>query len=164
MMSTHSSPNLSPARSARARRAFSSPNAQRGVGMIEVLVAVLILAIGLLGVAALQATALRNSQGAMERSQGVVHAYAIFDSMRANPAAARAGDYNIGMTCNAPAVGTLAQSDLNSWVTIMQRDLGPTACGAVACVADLCTVTVRWDDSRATGGVANQSFTTTSRI
>jgi type IV pilus assembly protein PilV len=108
--------------------------------MIEVLVAVLILAIGLLGVAALQATALRNSQSAMERSQGVVHAYAVFDSMRANPVAARGGDYNVGMSCNAPA------------------------CGSVACVADVCTVTVRWDDSRATGGVSNQSFTTTSRI
>jgi type IV pilus assembly protein PilV len=161
-MSIHSSSNIRPAR--RARGSFASPNAQRGVGMIEVLVAVLILAIGLLGVAALQATALRNSQSAMERSQGVVHAYAVFDSMRANPAAARAGDYNVGMTCNAPGVGTLAQSDLNSWITIMQRDLGSTACGSVACVADLCTVTVRWDDSRATGGVSNQSFTTTSRI
>jgi type IV pilus assembly protein PilV len=81
-MSIHSSSNIRPAR--RARGSFASPNAQRGVGMIEVLVAVLILAIGLLGVAALQATALRNSQSAMERSQGVVHAYAVFDSMRAS--------------------------------------------------------------------------------
>ena len=147
-----------------ASRRLSSPHAQRGAGMIEVLVAVLILAIGLLGVAALQATALRNSQSAMERSQGVVHAYAIFDSMRANPAAARAGDYNIGMTCNVPGGGTLAQNDLRNWVTIMQRDLGPTACGSVTCAPDNCSVTVRWDDSRATGGVVNQSFTTSSRI
>jgi type IV pilus assembly protein PilV len=153
--------------SRRLRRTLSSPSAQRGVGMIEVLVAVLILAIGLLGVAALQATALRNSQSAMERSQGVVHAYAIFDSMRANPAAARAGDYNLAMAaapCGAPAAGTLAQNDQRAWITIMQRDLGPTACGSIACVADQCTVTVRWDDSRATGGVTNQMFTTTSRI
>jgi type IV pilus assembly protein PilV len=146
------------------RRSLSSRHTQRGVGMIEVLVAVLILAIGLLGVAALQATALRNSQSAMERSQGVVHAYAIFDSMRANPAAARAGDYNIGMTCAPPAGGTLTQNDLNAWITIMRRDLGQTACGSVNCVGDTCTVSVRWDDSRASGGVTNQSFSTTSRI
>jgi type IV pilus assembly protein PilV len=151
-------------RRAPQRRAVSFPKSQRGVGMIEVLVAVLILAIGLLGVAALQATALRNSQSAMERSQGVVHAYAIFDSMRANPAAARAGDYNIGMTCAPPGAGTLAQNDLGSWITIMRRDLGPTACGLVNCVGDACTVTVQWDDTRASGGVSNQSFTTTSRI
>lgn len=151
-------------RRAFRRGAMSSSSAQRGVGMVEVLVAVLILAIGLLGIAALQATALKNSLSAMERSQGVVHAYAIFDSMRANPAAARAGDYNLAMTCVAPAGGTLAQNDQRAWLTIMQRDLGASACGSINCVVDACTVVVRWDDTRGTGGVVNQSFTTTSRI
>lgn len=145
-------------------RVGRSRRAQRGVGMVEVLVAVLILAIGLLGIAALQATALKNSLSAMERSQGVVHAYAILDSMRANPAAARAGDYNMGMTCIAPAPGTLAESDQNAWITIMRRDLGDSACGSINCVADACTVVVQWDDTRGTGGIVNQSFTTTSRI
>ncbi|MBP6748106.1 MAG: type IV pilus modification protein PilV [Xanthomonadaceae bacterium] len=145
-------------------RALRSRRAQRGVGMVEVLVAVLILAIGLLGIAALQATALKNSLSAMERSQGVVHAYAILDSMRANPAAARAGDYNLGMTCAPPAAGTLAENDRRNWIAIMQRDLGASACGSINCVVDACTVVVQWDDTRATGGIVNQSFTTTSRI
>lgn len=143
---------------------MSSSSGQRGVGMVEVLVAVLILAIGLLGIAALQATALKNSLSAMERSQGVVHAYSIFDAMRANPAAARAGDYNLAMTCVVPAGGTLAQNDQRAWLTIMQRDLGSTACGSINCVVDACTVVVQWDDDRATGGIVDQSFTTTSRI
>jgi type IV pilus assembly protein PilV len=65
------------------------------VGLIEVLVAVLVLGIGLLGVAAMQATALRNSQSSLERSQGVMHVYTILDAMRANPQAARAGGYNM---------------------------------------------------------------------
>ena len=60
------------------RRALS----QRGAGLLEVLIAVLVMGIGLLGIAALQATALRNAQSSMERSQAVVQAYAILDSMR----------------------------------------------------------------------------------
>lgn len=136
----------------------------RGVGLIEVLVAVLVLAIGLLGVAAMQAMALRNSQSSLERSQGVVHAYTILDAMRANPVQARAGAYNIGMTCVAPGGGSLVSNDLNAWITVLQQNLGPTACGQVNCVGPMCTVSVRWDDSRGTAGSVTQTFTTTSRI
>ena len=46
--------------------------------------AVAILAFGLLGIAALQATALRNSQSSYERSQAVSLTYSILDRMRAN--------------------------------------------------------------------------------
>ena len=58
----------------------ASAHQQVGVTLIEVLVAVLVMAIGLLGIAALQATALRNSQSSLERSQAVVHTYAILDA------------------------------------------------------------------------------------
>lgn len=137
----------------------------RGVGLIEVLVAVLVLAIGLLGVAAMQATALRNSQSSLERSQGVIHAYAILDAMRANPDAARAGTYNIGMTCAVPtAAGNLVEIDRRAWIAAIQQDLGQSGCGQIACPAGLCTVTVRWDDSRGSGGITTQQFSTTTRI
>ena len=52
--------------------------------MIEVLVAVLVMGIGLLGVAAMQATALRNNQSALERTQATIQTYSILDAMRAN--------------------------------------------------------------------------------
>lgn len=146
------------------RRAPRSAAAVRGVGLIEVLVAVLVLAIGLLGVAAMQATALRNSQSSLERSQGVMHVYTILDAMRANPQAARAGGYNMGMTCAPPAAGTLITSDQNVWITTLQQNLGPTACGQVACAGAVCTISVRWDDSRGTAGAVAQTFTTTTRI
>jgi len=71
---------------ARRHAAFAS----RGVSLLEVLIAVLILAIGLLGVAALQASALRNSQSSLERSQAVIYTYTILDSMRSNTANAHA--------------------------------------------------------------------------
>ncbi|MFZ5638029.1 MAG: type IV pilus modification protein PilV [Pseudomonadota bacterium] len=151
--------------SAGARRhAPRTASAIRGVGLIEVLVAVLVLAIGLLGVAAMQATALRNSQSSLERSQGVVHVYTILDAMRANPQAARNGAYNMSMTCTVPGGGGLVDEDKRAWMTAVQNNLGPTACGQVQCVGALCSITVRWDDSRGSSGSTTQTFSTTTRI
>ena len=140
------------------------PMAVRGAGMVEVLVAVLVLAIGLLGVAAMQATALRNSQSSLERSQGVVHAYTILDAMRANPELARNGAYNMAMTCAAPGAGNIVANDQRMWIQTLQTNLGASACGQVQCVGDRCTITVRWDDSRGTAGSAAHNFSTTTRI
>lgn len=144
-----------------ARAAFScalrsSPLRQTGVGLIEVLVSVLILGVGLLGIAAMQATALKNSQSSLERSQAVVQTYAILDAMRANRDLALSGSYNLAsMQCSLPGGGTLAQNDLKEWIHAIKQSFGKpdtdtTACGQVSCNAELCTVTVQWDDSRGT--------------
>ncbi len=132
--------------------------------MVEVLVSVLVLAIGLLGAAAMQATALRNSQSSFERSQGVVHVYAILDAMRANAQVARQGGYNMPMTCAPIAAGNLSADDRNLWLQTLRNNLSQSACGQIDCVATVCTITVRWDDSRGTGGVAAHTFSTTTRI
>jgi type IV pilus assembly protein PilV len=144
------------------RRGLS--RADRGAGMVEVLVSVLVLAIGLLGVAAMQATALRNSQSSYERSQGVVHVYTIFDAMRANPVVARAGGYNMPMTCAPGGGGGLVDSDRNLWLQTLRNNLSQSACGQIDCQAGVCTVSVRWDDSRGRGGLAAHTFSTTTRI
>lgn len=126
---------------------------QRGAGLVEVLVAVLVLAIGLLGIAAMQATALRNNQSSLERTQATIQTYSILDAMRANAEAARAGAYNIARTCALPmATGTLAQRDLLRWFQDMRGSLGATTgtCGTITQAGDVFTVTVEWDDGRAT--------------
>lgn len=152
-------------RFARRRPSPSGRASVAGVGLIEVLVAVLVLSIGLLGVAALQATALRSSQSSLERSQGVIHAHSIFDMMRANAAEARTGAYTMGMTCTVPAGGSVSANDKRTWIQSMQQDLGTEACGQIDCVAPFCTVTVRWNDSRAGGETATaQQFRMVSRI
>lgn len=147
------------------------PAAQRGYSLIEVMVAVLIMGIGLLGIAAMQATALKNGQSSLERGQAVVQSYAILDAMRANRDRAIAGDYNLAsMTCTVPsATGTLAQNDLNSWITALKNTLGSgagndtTTCGQINCVGDtptqsnVCTVTVQWDDSRGSASAATST-------
>ncbi len=54
----------------------------RGFSLIEVLVAVLVLSVGLLGVAALQTFSLRAGQVAYERTQAANFAYEVADQLR----------------------------------------------------------------------------------
>ncbi|MBB1088047.1 type IV pilus modification protein PilV [Lysobacter sp. SG-8] len=148
---------------------------QAGMSLLEVMIAVLILAIGLLGVAALQATALKNSQGSLARSQAIMESYAILDSIRASIPVAAINDptakaaaialYQMARTCAPPAAGaTLPVNDQRRWIQTMQRTLGATSCGTIACNGTVCTVTVEWDESRATGGVQNFSISTVSQL
>lgn len=160
------------------RNQSSRPQLQRGVGLIEVLIAVLVMAIGLLGIAALQATALRNNSSAMQRSQAVIQTYAILDAMRANLPGVSAGAYNqAAKVCTNPTAGsgaTQAERDLNTWLNGLQAAMGEssTTCGQVSCVVTAtpnaprldCTVNVTWDDSRGTGGASVQTITTRSRL
>ncbi|MDQ8051256.1 type IV pilus modification protein PilV [Luteibacter sp.] len=150
---------------------------QSGVGLIEILIAVLVMAIGLLGLAALQAAALRNSQSSLERSQAVVLSYAILDSMRANVVEARAGLYDIG-TCDAspgtgPSAATpanLGAADRAAWIAALKAELGANGCGQITCAAvpgteaRNCKVIVRWDDSRGTAGDREHEISTTVRL
>lgn len=158
----------------RRQPAFRS---MAGISMIEVLVAVLILVFGVLGVAALQMTALRNSQSAMQHSQGVALTYAMIDRMRADALQGRIGSYNLGnlgsdlggtgttvWTCALPDAGTLPQNERREWMQQVQAELGPTACGIIDCDDANCAVGVRWDDSRGTAGDANQRLITRTRL
>jgi len=77
----------SPARPARQ-------HAQAGFSMIEILVAIVVISLGLLGLAGLQAASLRNNQVAYFRSIASQQAYDMMDRMRANLAGVRAGNYN----------------------------------------------------------------------
>ena len=134
--------------------------------MIEVLIAVLIMGIGLLGMAAMQTTALRNSQSAMERSQAAMQAYSILDSMRANADAARIGQYNLATaTCIAPAAdGSLARTDLIQWFGTMQAEMGTDSCVQITCGSLQCNVTLSWNDTRGSGGDAAQTFQAGTRL
>lgn len=145
----------------------SAPRHVRGMSLIEVLVSVLILGIGLLGIAAMQSLALRGGQGSMESSQAVMQATSIIEAMRANPA--NAGGYNIGKTCSASAVSATGQVglDLKYWIGELKSTVGAagdtTTCGEITGCPAACVVTVSWDDSRAGGGTG-RSIVTETRI
>ncbi|WP_425493083.1 type IV pilus modification protein PilV [Novilysobacter antarcticus] len=165
--------------SSRRRAGRSGPRAvykcradSSGVGLIEVLIAILVMGIGLLGIAAMQATALRNSQSSLERSQAVIHSYGILDAMRANLPVARAGGYNTpGFVCVPPATDTtLVAADHARWIKAIEDSMGEDACGRIQCLPIVnsesrsCTVTVRWNDARATEGSDEQQIQTVSRL
>lgn len=59
---------------------------QKGFTLIEVMIAVLILGIGLLGLAGMQATSLRNNHQSYLRSQATMFTHELIDRMRANKA------------------------------------------------------------------------------
>jgi len=145
--------------------------AQSGVGLIEVLVAVLVLSIGFLGVAALQVMSLSTTNSAMARSMATISSYSIMDAMRADKA--NAVSYNTTVKADAcPAsTGSLANAQLIQWCNQLGQALGPVASttGTVACTALVntadCTVTITFDDSRAgVGGTNVQTFTTRAML
>ena len=98
---------------------------QSGVSLIEVLVSTLILAIGLVGVAGMQALALTNNQGAQMRSQASALVYDLSDRMRGNVAAASAGLYDPDTasatsgcyTSTGCAMADMARDDLQRWIS-----------------------------------------------
>lgn len=135
-------------------------NRQRGVGLIEVLVALVILSIGLLGMASLQAASLRANHQAYLRSQAVILARDVVDRMRANRPPALAGDYDIALDTAATGT-TVAADDLKQWKAALEGQL-PLGDGSVAVVAGVATVVVEWDNSR--GAEDPEQLTVTTEI
>ena len=95
------------------------------------LIALLVLAVGLLGLAALQNMGLRLNSQAYERTQATILIDDMIDRMRANPAGVVAGDYNAlastltnvpptaGQNCEATICATtsaVAAYDVNRWI------------------------------------------------
>ncbi len=76
---------------------------QKGFSLIEVLVALLVLSIGLLGLAMLQVTGMKFNSDAYFRTQATVLAYDIMDRMRANSKGAGNGDYHVPQNTNVNA-------------------------------------------------------------
>lgn len=76
---------------------------QGGMTMIEILVTVIVLAVGLLGMASLTVGSLKNNQGAFLRTQATILAYDMADRMRSNAAEAISGSYNNAKTSNVPS-------------------------------------------------------------
>ena len=142
---------------------------QMGVTLIEILVAVVVLAIGLLGLGGMQMNAMKNNLSSMQRSQAVFLSYFIFDAMRANRTAAFSGEYVLADDdgCEVPlSASTLAENDIKFWIESLRSNLGDadTTCGEIECDNGLCTVRIRWNDARGTDGSNEQTFETTTQL
>ncbi|WP_404368374.1 type IV pilus modification protein PilV [Marinobacter sp.] len=90
---------------------FENTKTCRGFTLIEILVTMVILAVGLLGLAGLVMDGMRNNQGAYLRTQASILAYDMADRMRANHSRATGGgDYagfsTVGASTAIPACTT----------------------------------------------------------
>lgn len=158
-----------------------------GFTLVEVLVALLVLSIGLLGVGKLVLFSARANDSAYLRSQATALGYSILDAMRANRQTALTQGYDIGAASGAANPGTtcsvacttavLAQADLWNWRNRLLAALGPTGDGSVKTVGVLnpvtgttdttATVTVQWNDSVASqtfGGAAGNAVVTLETV
>lgn len=142
----------------RARKSLK----QLGASMIEVLMAILVMAFGMLGVAALQLASIRANQLAAETSVATAQLYSILDTVRANADVAKIGGYNLQFSndCPIPNGSTLALRDLGNWRLDVRRALGEQACGSVQCNGSNCTVSINWVETG--GGGANRPAATVS--
>lgn len=157
------------------------PRPSVGFTLVEVLIAVLVMGIGLLGLAGLQTTGLRGTLGAAQRSEATRLAYEIADRMRANPAGVAAGAYDnqagTGDDClhGACSPTQLAGYDLAQWLATLGARL-PAGAGWVcldstpddgAATAPDCdgdgsayAIKIWWDESRTGDPARFQRFAT----
>jgi type IV pilus assembly protein PilV len=136
---------------------------QTGMSLIEVMVTLVILAIGLLGAATVQLHALKYTDSAMLHSQASFIAYDMMDRIRANPEA----NYSLTSLTAAPATGNLAvprDQDLYDFASSVTAFAGDKADASIAMGRGV-EITLTWNDSRATNQADNlQTFTLNSRV
>ena len=136
-----------------------------GFSLMEVLVALVVLSVGLLGLAALQAEGLRGSSTAQYRFQAIRLMGDIVDRIRANrsglvgspaPYAATAASAGVDRSCveDADAAADcsaqqMAEHDLFVWKGDVVSLLGAGSTGAVtshATIANRVTITISWTE------------------
>jgi type IV pilus assembly protein PilV len=163
------------------------PGSAAGFSLLEVMIALLIFSIGLLGLAGLLVVSVKTNQSAYLRSQASFMAQTMADRMRANAMGVWNGAYNktipsgsANPTCPCD-VATLAQRDLYWWDQELANFL-PNASGSIACARNggvvvpasdirrppydgTCTIRLAWSeaslnrDAAATTGTAADSQT-----
>lgn len=136
---------------------FSTSRKHHGFSLIEVLVALFVLSIGLLGLAALQATGLRFNHQSYQRTQATMLSYDIIDRIRANPVGLNADTYDsvpsgpagaypdcVAITCNPAAI---AAYDIGTWKDALRAQLGSNADAQISTVGEVRTITITWKEN-----------------
>jgi len=125
-----------------------------GFTLIEVLVTSLVLSVGLLGIAGLQATGLKNNQGSYNRSKATHLAYSLADRMRVNALSlATYTSMGLGAAGAKPACLTkagctpaeMAENDLYEWNLAVNTNF-PNSTRTITVTANVYTITITWDD------------------
>ena len=131
---------------------------QKGLSLIEVIIALAVFSFGLLALAALMASGLKYNTSALHRSYATSQAYDMGDRMRANRLGLDSGYYNDlsdsgtnpGCIESGCTPEQMAQYDTWQWNTDNARLL-PEGAGTVSLKSSdsgIYTITVAWNDDR----------------
>ncbi|MBA1288230.1 type IV pilus modification protein PilV [Pseudomonas japonica] len=144
---------------------------QAGISLIEVLVAMLVMTLALLGAAALQLNSLKYTDSARLRTQASFIAYDMMERIRANSS----GNYVLANLDSAPADPSTTDVRLQDLFDFGENvtNMGGTD-ASIALLNSVYTITITWDDARAGNmvtannsegsGILSQTFTLTSRV
>jgi type IV pilus assembly protein PilV len=126
-------------------------NLQQGVTLVESMIALLVISIGLLGIASLQITAMSQNASSLNHSQAVWYAYNMSDRIRANMTQFNnyngvdtSGAYSQDCLGSACSNAQMLQADAADWSTMVTNL--PGGRGIITINADGLIVTVLWDD------------------
>ncbi len=140
-------------------------NSQEGYLLIEAMITVGVLAIGLLGVSAMQLSSLKSGVSAVQRGEAAFLVGAMTDRMRANTYGVYAGYYDnltpssIIQTTDISSASERAQYDFDMWRkeidTLFSTNV--SAEGSIDCVSSTnCIVEISWEDDRANSKLQNE--------
>ncbi|HEL4265833.1 type IV pilus modification protein PilV [Stenotrophomonas sp. ASS1] len=142
--------------------------AQNGFSLIEVLIAILVLGIGLLGFALLQTMNVRYVQSANYRTQATNLSYELLDQVRINRVAAAlyVGDYSATTSeCNPPIGKDIDQAAfMKDWRCRLGKALGDNASASVTRNNNVVTVRVSWGDERWSADADDTTFSASTRL
>jgi type IV pilus assembly protein PilV len=148
----------------RTRRTFSFSRRSQGFTLLEVLIAILVMAFGLLGFALLQTMSVRFTQSANHRTKATNLAADMLDQMRSNRLLAAQyavnGSFTAaanGTACDQPVAAVAIGTNAAHWGCLVRNALGEDASAQVTFVDGIATVTVRWDDQRWEGTAARRT-------
>jgi type IV pilus assembly protein PilV len=119
--------------------------------LVEVLVTIIVMAVGILGVAGLQLAGMRSNHSAYLRTQATMAASDLIDRMRIDPAAFAGKHFDTSTASGNPVFEDwLQQLPLLGLRAPASGAQGELDCSTGnACATGHCSVVVRWDDSRA---------------
>lgn len=140
----------------RPRRRFQS-----GFSLIEILVTLVITAIGLLGFAAMMVQSMKNNRTAMQRGMATFYAYSIIDSMRVNTE--EKGSYTREFEDSIPTGTTVVDADLSQWLTELSAKL-PGGAAKISLLGNTVTVQIRWTESVNAADDATRTWKTISTL
>ncbi|MFW6236687.1 MAG: type IV pilus modification protein PilV [Desulfovibrionales bacterium] len=135
-------------------------HAEQGYTLLEILISLMILALGLLGLAGLQMQGVRDNHSSLLRSQATFLAADILDRMQANRAQALDGEYDVDLG-DAPSSSGIIQTDLVQWRSAIATAL-PQGDGSIEVDDGTATIVIRWQDVSAEGNAT--LFRTDTRL